>query len=127
MMQMKIEDLLVENMVNARDFLLNFFGVTLQDGRADLVQYAKLLAALRGMPPQGLADVCEPLLERMFAELGFDPKNAKERAEAAAFVDMFALAVQDATQIIMNNVEMNQRRAAQNEAALRQGKAQLIT
>ena len=114
-----IDSIIIGNFTNSRNFLLNFFGLGASSFEA-LEGYVKLLAALRGLPQEAMEDIASPILRRMFAEMGFDPE--RDRVRAAPFVDLFALAIQDATTMIIQNME-HQSQAA---AALRTGRGSML-
>lgn len=115
----RIDDLILENFTHSRDMLLAIFGL---ERPAQLAPFQKILAAMRALPPAAQTEIAQPLIEKFAAELGADPKTDKGQATIAAFVDVIALGIQDATAMIMQN--MQSQAVAAN--ALRQGQGNLL-
>lgn len=117
--QTTIDDVIIEGFQQSRDLLFKVFDVT---DAAELVPFSKVLAALRMLNDQLLAQVAEPLIVRMFDEIGADPKTSEGRAKAAPFADSIAFAIQDAYQLILGQMQHQ----AEARAAIAQGRPQLL-
>lgn len=118
-MQVKISDLILENFVESRNFLAEFFGVEPTDFEA-LAPFVKLHAALRALPPEAYPEVAQPILSGMFEEFGLNPTKKADRDKAAQCVDIFALGIQDAINMAVQAQQHNN--AAQQALAAGQGR-----
>lgn len=114
-----IDDLVIEGFVRGRNMMKSILKT---DKDEDLVPFVKVIAALRMLNDDMAAQIGRPVIVRMFTEIGADPTTETGRAKAAKFVDSIALAVTDAANILMQQVQ-NQMRARQ---ALAQGKGALL-
>jgi hypothetical protein len=110
---------IVGNFKHSRDFMLDFFGLGASAFCA-LEGYVKVLAALRALPTQAMDEIARPIMTGLFAEMGFDPKEDRDKAEP--YADIFALAIQDATGMIIQNME-HQSKAT---AAIRAGRGSML-
>jgi len=119
--QKQIHDLILENFHHSLSFLTEFFGLE-KPTYNDLQPFSKVLASLRALPREAMDDVVLPVLTAQFKAFGLDPTDATDRKKAAELSDLMALAIQDATQMIMQ--VMQQQHA--NAAKLMAGQGNLI-
>lgn len=122
MTQQKIDDLIIQNFTNSVSFLADFFDVNTTDFDA-LSPFVKVLAALRGLPREAMDDIVHPVMAQQMAAFNLNPKNRSDRKKAEALVDLMALSIQDATNMIMQVMEQQQY----NAQKLRSGQWNLIT
>lgn len=112
----QISDIVVDSVASATKFVRDTFHV---NQGANIKPYIKIISAIRLLPPEAHEQVVKPVIEGIANELKiniFDPDQVE------AMSDLFALAVQDCLQMIMEN--MNRQAMATN--ALRQGKGGLL-
>ncbi len=102
--QQQIHELILGNFHNSISFLVDFFGMDGPDP-VMLIQYVKVLTALRAMPREAMDEVVKPILIGQFKAFGLDPASARDRERGAQLTDIMALAVQDATAIIKQVIE----------------------
>jgi len=114
-----VDDFVIEGFRDARDTLFEVFGTS---DIAVLEDYSKLLAAMRMMPKQILDQAAKPIILRLFQEFKADPETPEGRAKVVPFVDILALSVQDAHQVILGQVEQQQR----SRQALATGRGNLL-
>lgn len=105
--QSQIHELILTNFNNSLEFLCDFFDIETTD-TADLIEFVKVLAALRGLPREAMDEVVLPILTAQFAAFGLDPTNPDDRESAAEMADLMALSIQDATQMIMQIMQQQQ-------------------
>ena len=115
-----IPDLVLENFGNSIYFLSELF--QMDPTAENLFPFIKILAALRALPLEAMDDIAKPILLGQFKALRIDPTTERGRKFAEKFVDLLALGIQDATNMIMQSMD-NQ---AKNVAALRKGRPGLI-
>lgn len=110
-----IDDLVVGSFTDGRDLL---FSVWDKDDYEMLPHYTKVLGALRMMSGEAIETLGRPIITRMYTEIKADPKKREGRATGIAYADNMALAIQDAVNVMMG--QMQQRQKAQ--AALATGR-----
>lgn len=111
----RIDDLIVENMDNAKNAVMTAFGTK---NVADLAGWERVLAAMRGLPEGAMTDIGVPLIQKSFMVFGTDPTQPRGRAAMLPFQDIIALGLQDAMTLMMQS--MNREQDAQK--ALRAGR-----
>jgi hypothetical protein len=113
--QTAIDDLVVGSFTDARDALFSVWG---EEDYTMLPEYSKVLGALRMMNDEAIENLGIPILKRMYSEVRADPTTREGRGKAVSFADNMALAIQDAVNVLMG--QMQQRQQAQ--AALATGR-----
>ena len=111
----RIEDIISEGFVASRNTLLEVFEL---ENALQLIPFQKIMAAMRGLPAEAQKDIVVPIIRKLSSELGVDPSTSRGQEAVAEFVDIFALAIQDATQFIIQNMERQQ----QTSSLLRTGR-----
>lgn len=114
-----VDDVVLSGFTDARDMMYGVFGT---NSISVLADYAKVLAAMRMQPKQIIDQVAQPVILRMFAAVGADPKTPEGRAAMLPFVDNIALAVQDAHHVILGQMEQSEK----NLHALQTGRPHLL-
>ena len=109
--QPQIHELILEGFHNSVAFLTEFFGQD-KPNEVDMVNYVKVISALRGMPRAAMDEVVHPILTAQFKAFGLDPTDAADRAKGAEIADLLALSVQDAMAMIMQIMQQQQANAA---------------
>jgi len=117
--QTTVDDVVLSGFTDSRDMLCDVFGT---NSISVLADYAKVLAAMRMQPKQIIEQASQPVILRMFAAFGADPKTPEGRAKMLPFVDNIALAVQDAHHVILGQIEQQDL----NRRALQTGRPQLL-
>jgi len=115
----RIDDLIIDNMVSAKDACMKAFGTADVD---DLIGWERMLAAMRGLPMEAMEQMGVPLIQKAFAAFGKDPTQPRGREAMLPFQDIIALGLQDAMTLVMQQMERTQRSAA----ALRGGQTGLL-
>lgn len=119
--QKQIHEIILEGFHNSAGFLANFFGMEKPDPQM-LIQYVKVQTALRALPREAMEEVVRPILTAQFKAYGLNPHNPNDRALGAELTDIMAVAIQDATAMIMHAME-HQGRASE---LIRTGRANRI-
>ncbi len=99
-----ITDHVVGAFVGNANALAAFFQVAGADYEA-LEGFKATLAAMRNMPPDALGDVTIQIISGFFKHFEQDPTSVEGRQALAAFDSNIALAIQDAAQHIMQNMQ----------------------
>lgn len=102
--------------------LAAFFGVSATNGEV-LSDYNSTLAAMRNMPPDALGEVTIPIIAGFFEHFEQDPTTSEGRHIVAPFDSNIALAIQDATQHIMQNMQAQAQARHDLQQRLRAGTA----
>ena len=111
-----IDDLVVGSFTDARDVLFDVWG---GEDYEMLPHYTKVLGALRMMNIDAINQLARPILVRMYDAVQADPKSGEGRAKAVPYTDNMALAIQDAVNVMMG--QMQQRQQAQSALASGRG------
>jgi len=113
----RIDDIIAEGVTNSVTIICKAFGL---QNSAQLSPFQKIMASMRGLPPQAQEEIVIPLIEKVCTALGLNPKQ--DHAKVAEFSDIIALSIQDATGLIIENMEHQQKAAA----ALRSGRGSML-
>lgn len=113
----RIDDIIAEGVSNSAAVLTKVFQI---GNPVQLAQFQKIMAAMRGLPPQAQEEIVIPLIQKVCSALGLNP--AQDHAKISEFSDIIALSIQDATGLIIENMEHQQKAAA----ALRTGRGSML-
>ena len=117
--ELRIDDLIVQNLDAAKNAVLTAFNVKSSE---EIAGWERLIASMRGLPEEAMENIGIPLIQKCFMVFGYDPHSKKGRDAMLPFQDLIALALQDAMQIMMQNMQ----RSAQTAQALRSGQGGLL-
>jgi len=107
--------------IGSSDALTTFFGADPEDHEV-LEGFKSTLAAMRNMPPEALKEVTIPIIDGFFTYFKQDPHSSSGRQSMAVFDSNIALAIQDAAQHIMQNMNAQAKARAEVQNSLMQGR-----
>lgn len=90
---------------------------------SEMIPFVKIIAACRGMTEQMQIEVARPLAKETLAQLGLDPVGNEEHREIAKdYVDIVALVINDAMNLVVQHMHEQQM----NAVNIRAGRPQLV-
>lgn len=115
--EISIPELVVESVEGAVAVVKDLFKVD------DVKPFAKVIAAMRNLTPEAHKEVSVPVINGVCAALNVDPQNTDE---VANYVDILALAIQDAVNYMVQHAQAQMEQRARAQAALSQGRGNML-